>query len=156
MYKRQTWPRVARMMPLRSWVSLRGSTTPRRSTPLRWKKRRCFARPFKVAVRPLKQCATTPRQFTASRRAAPLRQRGSQVSRSSATASQIAARDFLAARSRQRNEDHAPTGPMVVVYHVAAGERDARGASLRKNLQGGPCPRCDAQLPFRRPLAWPI
>lgn len=49
----------------------------------------------------------TGRPFTATR--------GSQVSRSSATASQIAARDFLAARSRQRNEDHAPTGPMVVV-----------------------------------------
>ncbi|CDO38615.1 DUF2493 domain-containing protein [Novosphingobium sp. KN65.2] len=49
----------------------------------------------------------TGKPFTATR--------GSQVSRTSATASQIAARDFLAARNRQRNEDHAPTGPMVVV-----------------------------------------
>ncbi len=49
----------------------------------------------------------TGRPFTATR--------GSQVARTSATASQISARDFLAARARQRNEDHAPTGPMVVV-----------------------------------------
>lgn len=41
--------------------------------------------------------------------------RGSQVARNGVTASQIAARDFLAARNRQRNEEHAPTGPMVVV-----------------------------------------
>ncbi|WP_159982996.1 MULTISPECIES: DUF2493 domain-containing protein [unclassified Novosphingobium] len=49
----------------------------------------------------------TGKPFTATR--------GSQVARNGVTASQIAARDFLAARNRQRNEEHAPTGPMVVV-----------------------------------------
>lgn len=49
----------------------------------------------------------TGKPFTATR--------GSQISRNGVTASQINARDFLAARGRQRNEEHAPTGPMVVV-----------------------------------------
>lgn len=49
----------------------------------------------------------TGRPFTATR--------GSQVSRNGVTASQIQARDFLAARQRQRTEQHAPTGPIVVV-----------------------------------------
>lgn len=39
--------------------------------------------------------------------------RGSRVS-SGLTASQIDARDFLAARSAKRREDHAPTGPVVI------------------------------------------
>ena len=39
--------------------------------------------------------------------------RGSRVS-AGLTASMIDARDFLAARARQRNEKHAPTGPIVV------------------------------------------
>ena len=41
--------------------------------------------------------------------------RGSQVSKNGVTASQIAARDFLAARSRERREQFAPEGPMVLV-----------------------------------------
>lgn len=41
--------------------------------------------------------------------------RGSQVSRSGVTASQIQARDYLAARARERREQFAPEGPMVVV-----------------------------------------
>lgn len=49
----------------------------------------------------------TGRPFTAAR--------GSQVSKNSATASQVQARDFLAARRRQRDEQFAPTGPVVVV-----------------------------------------
>ena len=39
--------------------------------------------------------------------------KGSRVS-TGLTASQIDARDFLAARSAQRREDHAPTGPVVI------------------------------------------
>ena len=49
----------------------------------------------------------TGRPFTATR--------GSQVSKNGVTASQIQARDLLAARARQRNEQMNPTGPMVVV-----------------------------------------
>ena len=41
--------------------------------------------------------------------------RGSQVSKSGVTASQIQARDYLAARARERREQFAPEGPMVVV-----------------------------------------
>lgn len=41
--------------------------------------------------------------------------RGSQVSKNGVTASQIQARDFLAARSRERREQFAPEGPMVLV-----------------------------------------
>ena len=41
--------------------------------------------------------------------------RGSQVSKSSVTASQISARDFLAARAKERRAQHQPEGPVVVV-----------------------------------------
>ncbi len=49
----------------------------------------------------------TGRPFTATR--------GSQVARTGVTASQINARDYLAARNRQRREEFAPEGPIVVV-----------------------------------------
>jgi len=49
----------------------------------------------------------TGRPFTATR--------GSQVSRNGVTASQIQARDFLAARAKERREQFSPEGPMVVV-----------------------------------------
>lgn len=41
--------------------------------------------------------------------------RGSQVSKNGVTASQIAARDYLAARAKERRAQFAPDGPMVVV-----------------------------------------
>lgn len=41
--------------------------------------------------------------------------RGSQVSKTSVTASQINARDFLAARGKDRRAQHQPEGPVVVV-----------------------------------------
>lgn len=49
----------------------------------------------------------TGRPFTATR--------GSQVSKNGVTASQINARDYLAARAKDRREQFAPEGPMVVV-----------------------------------------
>jgi hypothetical protein len=41
--------------------------------------------------------------------------RGSQTSKAGVTASQIQARDYLAARASQRREQFAPTGPVVVI-----------------------------------------
>lgn len=41
--------------------------------------------------------------------------RGSQISKSGVTASQISARDFLAARAKERRAQHQPEGPVVVV-----------------------------------------
>lgn len=41
--------------------------------------------------------------------------RGSQIARTGVTASQVNARDYLAARARQRRQEFAPEGPMVVV-----------------------------------------
>ena len=41
--------------------------------------------------------------------------RGSQVSKSGITASTIEARDYLAARARERREQHAPEAPLVIV-----------------------------------------
>lgn len=49
----------------------------------------------------------TGRTFTATR--------GSQVAKDGITASQIQARDYLAARAKERREQHNPEGPMVVV-----------------------------------------
>jgi hypothetical protein len=49
----------------------------------------------------------TGRPFTATR--------GSQVSRSGVTASQIQARDYLAARAQERRAQHNPEGPLVLV-----------------------------------------
>lgn len=50
--------------------------------------------------------------------------RGSQVSKSGVTASQIHARDYLAARGRERREQFAPEGPMVVVSGGQEGWHD--------------------------------
>ena len=55
----------------------------------------------------------TGRPFTATR--------GSQVSKNGVTASQVQARDYLAARAKERREQFAPEGPMVV---VSGGQKD--------------------------------
>lgn len=58
----------------------------------------------------------TGRPFTATR--------GSQVSRNGVTASQIQARDFLAARAQERRAQFNPEGPMVVVSGGQDGYHD--------------------------------
>lgn len=58
----------------------------------------------------------TGRPFTATR--------GSQVSRNGVTASQIQARDYLAARAKERREQYNPEGPMVVVSGGQEGWHD--------------------------------